>query len=94
MLMVFTRSDVNSVEVGRRSGERVKIESLLEKPLALMYGSKLAEERIKYEIREGDDNIYKKGFVVDVNVQTLNGKPVAYSVTNLHQVISLPDEPN
>lgn len=92
VLMVFTRSDVNDADLNKRSGERVKIEELSEKPLALMYGSELAEERIKHEIRERDDNVYKKGFVVDVLVKLRNGKPVAYSVTTLHDVIDLPDE--
>jgi hypothetical protein len=38
VLMIFTRSDVNNAEIGKRSGERVKVEELSEKPLALMYG--------------------------------------------------------
>lgn len=91
VLMVFTRSDVNDANLHKRSGERVKIEALQERPLALIYGSQMAEERIKHEIREADDNIYKKGFVVDVIVQMRNGKPVAYSVTDVHQVVDLED---
>jgi hypothetical protein len=92
VLMTFTRSDINDAEIGKRSGERVKIEELSNKSLALMYASSIAEDRIKFEIRESDQNIYKKGFVVDVNVRMRDGKPVAYGVTNLHQVIDLPDE--
>jgi predicted helicase len=52
---------------------------------------KLAEQRIKHEVREADDNVYKKGFIVDVNVQLVGGKPAGYRVTNVHQVIDLPD---
>lgn len=89
--MVFTRSDINNAEVGKRSGERVKIEELSPKSLALMYSSSLAEERIKHEIREADENVYKRGFVVDVKVTLLNGAPVAYAVTSLHGVIDLQD---
>lgn len=92
VLMVFTRSDVNDAELGKRSGERVKIEELSPKALALMYGSNLAEERIKHEIRVADDNVFKKGFVVDVNVRMREGKPVAYAVTNVHDVVDLPDD--
>jgi hypothetical protein len=91
VLMVFTRSDINNAEVGKRSGERVKIEELSPKSLALMYSSSLAEERIKHEIREADENVYKRGFVVDVKVTLLNGAPVAYAVTSLHGVIDLQD---
>lgn len=92
VLMVFTRSDVNDADIGKRSGERVKIEEISPKPLALMYGSELAEDRIKHEIRDADENVYKKGFVVDVLVKLSGDKPVAYSVTNVHSVIDLPDD--
>lgn len=91
VLMVFTRSDVNDADVGKSSGERVKIEEVSDKSLSLMYGSEVAEARIKHEIREADENVYKKGFSVDVMVKLRNGKPVAYSVTNVHDVIDLPD---
>ncbi len=92
VLMLFTRSDVGKATVGKRSGERVFIEEVHGKSLALMYASELAEERIKHEIREAEDNIYKKGFVVDVNVRMVGGKPSVYAVTHLHEIIDLPDE--
>ena len=91
VLMVFTRTDVGNAIVGKRSGERVKIEEVHSKPLALMYASELAEERLKHEIREAEENVYKKGFVVDVNVRFVNGKPSVFAVTNVHEVIDLPD---
>lgn len=91
VLMVFTRSDINNADVGKKSGERVRIEELCTKPLALMYGSELAEERIKHEIREADENVFKKGFVVDVLMKLRGGEPVAYSVTHVHDVLDLPD---
>jgi hypothetical protein len=71
---------------------RVRIEEISPRSLALVYGSELSEERIKHEIREADDNVYKKGFVVDVNVRSTGGRPVAYSVTNVHQVVDLDDD--
>jgi hypothetical protein len=92
VLMVFTRSDVNDAQIGKTSGERVKIEEISPKPLALVYASDLAEARIKHEIREADENVYKKGFVIDVNVRLNNGRPAAYAVTNVHQVIDLDED--
>lgn len=93
VLMVFTRSDVGDVKVGKFSGERVCIEEISGKSLALVYGSDLSEQKIKYEIREADENVFKKGFLVDVNVKKMaTGRPAAYSVTALHDVIDLPDE--
>ncbi len=91
VLMIFTRSDVNDADVGKSSGERVKIEELSDKSLSIMYGSEVAEARIKHEIRDADENVYKKGFVVDVIVKLRSGKPIAYSITNVHDVLDLPD---
>ncbi|MEP2655940.1 MAG: hypothetical protein ABJH07_09320 [Sedimentitalea sp.] len=92
VLMVFTRTDVGNAKVGKRSGERVLIEEVHKRPLALMYASELAEERLKHEIREAEENVYKKGFVVDVNVRLVNGKPSVFAVTDVHDVIDLPDD--
>ena len=75
-----------------RSGERVVIEDIADDDLPLIYASDLSEERIKHEIRATDENIYYKGFVVDVNVQMRGGRPVAYAVTHVHQVIDLPND--
>ncbi|WP_147274960.1 hypothetical protein [Ferruginivarius sediminum] len=92
VLMTFKRSDVGDVELGKRSGERVIIESISEKDLPLIYASDMVEERIKHEIRDTRDNIYYKGFNVDVNVETRAGRPIAYKVTNLHQIVDLPHD--
>ena len=89
VLMVFSQSNVKDTTVGKRIGERVVIESILAADLPLIYASDLAEQRIKHEIRVADENVYKKGFVVDVNVETRAGNPVAYRITNVHQVIDL-----
>lgn len=91
-LMVFTQTNVKSPPLGKRTGELVSIEAISPTARPLIYASDLAEQRIKHEIVQASDNVYKKGFVVDVNVEARGGKPVAYRVTNLHQVIDLPDD--
>ncbi|TWB61660.1 hypothetical protein FBZ98_1011005 [Rhizobium sp. ERR 922] len=89
VLMVFTRSDVHAAAIGKPSGEKVLIEEISDKPLSLTYGSDLAERRLKHEIREADENVYKKGFIVDVHTKLSSGKPVAYAVTHVHDVIDI-----
>jgi hypothetical protein len=79
-------------DVSTDAGELVTVEKISRKPLALVYASQLAEERIKHEITVEPDNVFKKGFVVDLNVDEKGGKPIAYSVTHVHQVIDLPDD--
>lgn len=92
VLMVFTRSDVRSTKLGKRSGEQVRIESISHRSMPLIYSSSLAEEQIKYEITEAEDNVYKKGFIVDVSVERRQSRVAAYRVLHLHQVIDLPDD--
>lgn len=91
VLMAFTRTDVGNVAVGKRSGERVVIQEISEKTRAIMYSSTLAEDQIKYEIREPDENVYKKGFVVDVDV-IMRGRSTVYAVRQLHSVIDLTED--
>ncbi len=91
VLMVFKQTNVRSPEIGKRTGEWVQVENISDKELPLIYASDLAERQIKHEITEEEDNVFKKGFVVDVNLQTKGGRPVAYRVTALHQVIDLPE---
>lgn len=91
VLMVFTQSNIKISPVEKRTGERVVIEDISPNELPLIYASDLAEQQIKHEIREADENVYKKGFIVDISIQTKSERPVAYRVVNLHQVIDLPD---
>ncbi|WP_166293663.1 hypothetical protein [Bradyrhizobium sp. 2S1] len=91
VLMTFKQSNVKDGVIGKRTGERVAIEDISPRDLPLIYASELAEQRIKHEVREADENVYKKGFIVDVNVQLVGGRPAGYRVTNLHQVIDLPE---
>jgi hypothetical protein len=92
VLMTFTRSDINDAPTDKRSGERVVIRELSDRELPLIYASELSEQRIKHEVREADDNIFKKGFVVDVVVLKKGERPVAYKVTSVHDVIDLPED--
>lgn len=92
VLMIFSQSNIKSSEPGSRTGEKVLIRDISDKELPLIYASDLVEKKIKHEIRDGDDNVFKKGFVVDVSIEiNRNGKPIAYRVTDLHQIIDLED---
>ncbi len=92
VIMAFRQANVKSTAVGKRTGERVVIEEISDRELPLVYASELAEDRIKAEIRDAQDNLFHKGFVVDVSVATRNGRALAYRVTDVHQVIDLPDD--
>ena len=76
VLMVYTRSNVGHAVIGKRSGERVIVSDISENTLALMYGSDLVEAQIKDEIKNADENIFKRGFVVDLNLIFFGPRPV------------------
>lgn len=92
VLMIFTTTKRAHARAGKRTGERVKIETISPRELPIVYASTLAEERIRHEIADADDNVYKKGFDVDVNVEVAGGRPIAYRVVAVHDVIDLPDD--
>lgn len=92
VLMYFTRSDIGNVPIDKRSGEKVVISSISDKALPIMYASSLAEQRIKHEIREARENIFKKAFSVDVSVEYRGEKPIVYKILEVHQILDLPDD--
>jgi hypothetical protein len=89
VLMRFTRTDIHDAGLNKRSGERVIIDSVSLHDLPVMYASEIAEREIRDQIRDADENVYKRGFVVDVVEQAVAGKTVAYAITAFHQVIDL-----
>lgn len=90
--MIFVQSNSKaSKSSAKRTGDRVIIDRIAPgRDVALSYASDLAEQAIKHQIREAEDNIYHKGFDVDVIAELRNGKPITYRVTHLHGVFDLP----
>jgi len=89
VLMVYTRTDVHDAAINKKSGERVRVGSIADKDFAVMYASELVEQEMRQQIRDADENVYKKGFVVDVAAQRAGERIVAYAVTAFHSVIDL-----
>ncbi len=86
VLMRFVRPSIEKVSSHRRTGERALIESVHDKPLAVFYASDLARERIQHEMKDGEGNIFRLLFDVDVNVEMSKGKPIAYRVMAVHDI--------
>jgi len=91
-LLVFWQSNLKQPVQGKRTGELAIMEYVAKKPLAVVYDSDLAEQRIKHELTDGERNIYKLGFYVTARVERLNGRPVAYRISEVHDIIELPDD--
>ncbi|WP_245451284.1 hypothetical protein [Georhizobium profundi] len=88
-LMVYTRTDVHDAAINKRSGERVIVRDFSPKDKPVLYASEMAEQEIRAVIREGEDNAYRYGFVVDVTAQVRGDDVIAYAVTNFHHTIEL-----
>lgn len=85
--MFFERPSKIDSSIGRRSGEKVIIEDISSKSKPLIYASEMAEQRIKHELNNSDDNPFKKAFIVDVNVEMRKDTIWAYKITHVHQII-------
>lgn len=92
VMMRFYQSNLKDPPLGsKRTGERGVIEKLSKKPLAIIYETTLAKERIKHETRDDLHNLYNKGFIVDCFVEMSNGKPAAYRVSHVHDIFMIDD---
>ena len=70
-------------------GDRVVIESVSKSALKVVF----ANESLKFRtISMANENPFKLGFIVDVEVQTVRDVPKAYTVTDVYDSISLFDE--
>ena len=90
-MMIFVRTTVKSSETGRKTELQGLVESVHSKPLAITFETDMARERIEGEIRDDEKNVYKKGFFVDLYMEKLQGRPVAYRVVSVRDIIPLPD---
>lgn len=92
VLMRLHQSSVEDLRVGKRTSEKGIVESIDMTPRTLIYASDIAGQRIKEEIMKPDGNPFQKGFVIDLDVETVGGKPRVYRVIDVFDVIDLDDE--
>jgi hypothetical protein len=76
---------IYQVRKGEGVGNKAIIDAISSKALALLFDSKVLEDEIlRYEI-----NPIKSAYYVDVMILTAQGRPAAYKVMALHDIISL-----
>jgi hypothetical protein len=92
VLMHLHQSSVEDLKVGKRTSEKGIVEAVDMTPRALIYASDLAGQQIKEVILEPGGNPYQKAFVIDMDVETVNGRPRAYRVLEVHQVLDLDED--
>lgn len=68
-------------------GDRAIIEGISHAPVKV-----IMDECIKKDLIGGSDNIFKMGYIVDVEVQTIKGKLAIYKILKVHESIKLDDK--
>jgi hypothetical protein len=91
-LMVFVQTSIKPSETGGKTRLQAIVEAVSHKPLAVVFETDMARERVEGEIREDEKNVYKKGFFVDFYLEKHRGKPAVYRITAVRDIVPLPDE--
>jgi hypothetical protein len=79
-------------QAGRDKGsraDRASIDSIWDRPLKVVFDD--ADFEMKNRMISGQDNPFTIGFLVDVELLTVRGKPAAYKVTHLYEVLDEPE---
>lgn len=92
VLMRLHQTSAENLKVDKRTSEKGIIERVDGIPRTLVYASDLAGQRIKSEILQADGNPFQKGFIVDADIETVNGKPRLYRIVEVHQIIDLEED--
>ncbi len=69
------------------AGNKAIIDTLSNKPLPVVFET----DELKCQILNNDENPTKQAYLVDVVIQTIGGKPAAYKVMDLYEIIPLED---
>lgn len=89
VLMTLFQTNIGDVNPDKASGEKGVIEAIADAPKRLIYASDLAGQKIKGAWTTEGVNPYELGFVVDVDVQMVRGKPRAYRIMEVHEIFPL-----
>lgn len=92
VLLTLYQTNIGDASPDRASGEKGVIDTVSDHPRRLIYASELAGQKIKGAWNSEGVNPYELGFVVDVDVQMVRGKPRAYRIMHVHDVFKLDDE--
>lgn len=79
MYWAQARNDPN----GSKAGDRARIESIYKGDVKVRFLS----EKIKLKMLYEEPHPFSKAFVVDVAVETVNGKPALYKILEIHDIL-------
>ena len=92
VLMYFYQTNIDDPKSEGRTGQKVVIKRVHDKPLPVYFVSDLDKQKVNYIMQSHENNPFKVSYIVDVNVETdRNEIPRAYRVIRVHDVISEED---
>lgn len=92
MLMRLFQTNIAEAATGRSSGEKGIIEAISPTPKRLIYASDMAGQKVKGAWSSEKVSPYELGFIVDVDVQMVNGTPRAYRLLDVHEIFPLDED--
>lgn len=72
-------------ETKARSGDRGVIEAISPKPIKVLFQSETAKSAML------SDKLFKKAYIVDVEVHTINNRPKVYKILDVHEAFDRDD---
>jgi hypothetical protein len=72
-------------ELKNKTGDKARIESISPEPVKVLFEN----DDLKNRMVINETNIYHKAFIVDVHVETVDGKPILYVVKALHDTLDI-----
>lgn len=70
-------------DITGHAGDKAKIESIYDCPVKTLF----MDDSIKSAILLDEPYPFKKAFIIDVVVETIEGKPMLYKITRFHEAI-------
>jgi len=75
-------------DITSKTGDRVIIESISNSPVKVIFES----DQEKTQMLFGSKNPFTSAYLVDVNVETVGGRPMLYKILNVHERIDIPPQ--
>jgi len=91
-MLFFEQASRKPGKEAGRTGDRGVVPDVSDKPLPVYFRKSF--QNLKERMVKGEVNPLTNAFVVDVHVQTVEGEPKGYIVTEVHDVVPMEPEPD
>jgi len=90
VLMVWHQTNKEPGKEKGRSGDKAVIASVIDKPLTVYFPKQTND--LKRRMTQDEPFPFSKGYIVDVNIDFVEGEPKLYHILDMHSTIDLEDD--